>query len=248
MERRLERHEFLTGLHELLQPRTYLEVGLDDGYGLSLSHAKSIGIDPDYHITRELRGEYLLARRTSDEFFAGDEAADFFAGIPLDLAFIDGMHHAEFAYRDFVNIERLCGPGSVVVFDDMLPRNPEEASRVRTTDYWTGDVFKVAGILLDLRPGLAVIPVDTEPTGTLLVAGLDPTSTTLADAYEGLLVHLTSPDPQVVPDDILERSHAADARELLSWPGWRDLVALRAGPQVPDAGAPFAHRLAAAFA
>ena len=246
MERRLERHEFLTGLHEVLRPRTYLEVGLDDGHGLSLSNAKSIGIDPDYRITRELRGEYLLARRTSDEFFAGPEAAEFFAGIPLDLAFIDGMHHAEFAYRDFINIERLCGPGSVVVFDDMLPRNPEEAARERTTDDWTGDVYKVAGILRALRPELAVVPVDTEPTGTMVVVGLDPTSTTLADAYEGLLPHLTSADPQVVPASILERARAANARELLSWPGWRDLVALRADPSAPDAAAGLARRLAAA--
>jgi predicted O-methyltransferase YrrM len=239
----MERHEFLSALHELLRPRTYLEVGLDDGYGLSLSHAKSVGIDPDYHITRELRGEFLLARRTSDEFFAGDEASEFFAGIPLDLAFIDGMHHAEFAFRDFVNIERLCGPGSLVVFDDMLPRNHEEASRVRTTDYWTGDVFKVAGILRELRPELAVIPVDTEPTGTLIVVGLDPTSTTLADAYDELLPLLTSADPQVVPPHILERTNAANALALLRWPGWRDLIALRAGTPAPDAS----RRLASAF-
>ena len=243
----MQRHEFLAGLHKVLRPRTYLEVGLDDGYGLSLSHAKSIGIDPDYHITRELRGEYLLARRTSDAFFAGDEAADFFAGIPLDLAFIDGMHHADFAYRDFVNIERLCAPGSVVVFDDMLPRNHEEASRERTTDYWTGDVFKVAGILRELRPELAVIPVDTEPTGTLVVAGLNPASTTLADAYGALLPHLTSADPQVVPRRVLKRSHAADPLELLDWPGWREAVALREGAHPPDAGVPFARRLAADF-
>jgi hypothetical protein len=79
------------------------------------------------------------------------------------------------------------------------------------------------------------------------VAGLVATSTTLADAYDGMLAHLTSPDPQVVPAEILERVGAADARELLAWPGWREVAAFRGGPQAPDAGLAFARRLATAF-
>ena len=36
----------------------------------------------------------------------------------MDLAFIDGLHLFEFSLRDFMNVEKLAHPGSVVVFDD----------------------------------------------------------------------------------------------------------------------------------
>ena len=80
---------------------------------------------------------------TSDDFFA--RADPIVSGGDRRLAFIDGMHlKLEFALRDFINLEKLTHPGSVVVFDDVLPRNNEEASRVRHSLFWAGDVYKVA--------------------------------------------------------------------------------------------------------
>jgi len=227
----LTRHELLTGLHEVLQPRSYLEIGVDDGRSLTLSRAKTIGVDPAFHVTNALQADLLLARATSDDFFATGQAAEHLDGTPLDLAFIDGMHLAEFAYRDFVNVERLCGPMSVIVLDDMMPRSIHEAARDRYTDSWAGDVFKVVELLREHRPDLTVVPINTFPTGVVLIFGLDPRSSVLADRYEELLPRLIEPDPQAVPDHVIERSRAVDGRDLIAWSGWAEVRDLRTRPR-----------------
>ncbi|MFF1877898.1 class I SAM-dependent methyltransferase [Leifsonia sp. NPDC058230] len=224
---RLTRHEFVSGLHRVLQPRTYLEIGVENGFGLELSRARTIGIDPDFHITREVKAPLELARVTSDEFFARDDPLGFFEGTPIDLAFVDGMHLIEYAYRDLMNIEEFSAPATVVVFDDVLPRSVEEAARQRHTDAWTGDVFKLVGILRRHRPDLALLLVDTQPTGSLVVLGLDASSTVLADAYDGVIEGAVTDDPQDVPADLLARREALDPLDLLWWPGWHDLVRAR---------------------
>lgn len=227
----LTRHEFLTGLHAALQPRTYLEIGVDDGRSLTLSNAKAIGVDPAFHITNPIHADLLLARDTSDDFFASDRAREHLDGVPLDLAFIDGMHLAEFAYRDFLNVERLTAPTSIIVLDDMMPRSVHEAARDRYTDSWAGDVFKVVELLRSERPDLVVIPVNTHPTGVVLVARLDGASTVLADRYDALLPALQAVDPQDVPDHVLRRTRAVDGRDLLAWDGWSGLRELRSRPR-----------------
>ena len=224
---RQTRHEFISGLHVLLKPRTYLEIGVEDGFGLALSSATTIGVDPEFHVTREVRAPLQLVRATSDEFFARPDPTEFFGGHPVDLAFIDGMHLAEFAYRDLLNVERFAAPGTVVVFDDVLPRSVDEAARVRHTEEWAGDLFKLPGILRELRPDLGLLLVNTEPTGMLVVLGLDPSSTALAEAYESVAGRLVAADPQEVPDAVLQRHDAADALDVLWWAGWPEVVAAR---------------------
>jgi hypothetical protein len=121
--------------------------------------------------------QYLLAialGRTSRSHPLGSRSP--FWPTPIDLAFIDGMHLFEFALRDFINVERYCEPSSVVVFDDMLPRDVDEAARERHTQAWTGDVFKLRDVLVALRPDLRLTVVDTEPTGLLIVSNLSPTN------------------------------------------------------------------------
>ena len=54
-------------------------------------------------------------------------------GTRLDLVFVDGMHLFEFALRDFMNVERHADWWSVIVFDDILPRDVDEAARERHT-------------------------------------------------------------------------------------------------------------------
>ena len=221
--------QFLSGLHRVLQPRTYLEIGVSNGRSLALSRVPSIGVDPAFKVTAPIACDVQLVRATSDDFFATSEAVAHFGGTPVDFAFIDGLHLAEFAYRDFMNVERLCSPSSVVVLDDMLPRSDEEAARVQIRGGWAGDVFKVVEILRQRRPDLVVLPVNTEPTGVVVVVGLDPHSTVLGDIYDEVLEALESPDPQHVPDHVINRKGAADARALLDLPVWSDLRRLRDG-------------------
>jgi len=100
----MSRHQFLRALHRKLAPRTYLEIGVSDGRSLTLSRARSIGVDPAFKVTAPVCCDLELVRATSDEFFA--ERPTLFDGAVVDLAFIDGLHVAEFAFRDFINVER----------------------------------------------------------------------------------------------------------------------------------------------
>ncbi|WP_370616439.1 class I SAM-dependent methyltransferase [Mumia sp. Pv 4-285] len=229
----MSRHDLLAGLHERLQPRTYLEVGVRNGESLALSSTRSIGVDPAYSVDREIEADVQLVRATSDDFFAREDPLAHFAGVPVDLAFIDGMHLSEFALRDFLNTEPHLARTGVVVFDDMLPRNSLEAARVRRTAQWAGDVYKVAEVLRRRRPDLVVLLVNTSPTGTVVVAGVDP-ATALKDAvYEAELAYCLAPDPQDVPSEYLDRSTAVNARALLELSVWDTLVKRRESDNEP---------------
>lgn len=244
----MERHEFLAALHVGLRPRNYLEIGVGTGLSLALSRAPSIGVDPQFNVQTELRTDVHLVRATSDRFFGRRDPLHYLrggrnpwrnlrhnrpllgrlAGRPtVDFAFIDGLHLFEFALRDFMNAERHSAATTVIVLDDMLPRNVTEAARDRTTQDWTGDVYKVAGVLRDYRPDLIVIPVDTQPTGLLVVLVPDHASTVLQDHYDEILGANLLPDPQPVPSSVLERLGAVDPEAFLETRAWRTIVRSR---------------------
>ena len=145
----------------------------------------------------------------------------------IDLAFIDGMHLFEFALRDFMNVERHSTPTTVIVLDDMLPRNVVEAARDRTTQDWAGDVYKLVAVLREYRPDLIVIPVDTQPTGLLVVLAPDHTSTVLRDHYDEIVVANLVPDPQPVPTSVLDRLGAVPPEAFLETGAWRTIVRSR---------------------
>ncbi len=241
----MTRHEFLRRIHELARPRNYLEIGVNNGRSLALSRVPSIAVDPAFKITVPQRLDVHLVKATSDDFFARRDPlrhlrsgrnpvrnlrrgrapfAHYRGGTTIDLAFIDGMHLFEFALRDFMNVERFCHWTSVIVFDDMLPRDVDEAARDRHTGAWAGDVFKVIPVLRQYRPDLTIIPVDTSPTGVLMVLGADPTSTVLKANYDEIVATWVTPDPQVVPAEILERRDAVSPETLLEAPFWPSLV------------------------
>jgi hypothetical protein len=224
----LNRHEFLKGVHERLRPRSYLEIGVNDGRSLTLSRAKTIAVDPAFKVTSELACDLQLVKATSDDFFAREDPFAWFPRKTPDLAFIDGMHLFEFAFRDFINTERRSEPGGVIILDDMLPRSVHEAARDRYTDAWTGDVYKVATVLEQLRPDLTVVPIDTSPTGVVLVVGLDPTNTALSDRYDEILAEHVYDDPQQVPDEVLHRRSAADPDAVLHCWVWTAIIETRA--------------------
>jgi hypothetical protein len=230
----VQRHQLLAGLQQRLRPRTYFEIGVRKGKSLELSRTPTVGVDPFFEVNREIRCDVHLVRTTSDEFFARRHP---FAHLPepvLDLAFIDGMHLAEFALRDFMNTERFCHPASVIVIDDVLPRNVVEASRGRVgpTEHgaWAGDVYKVLEVLRRLRPDLLVLEVDTKPTGTVVVLRPDPTNDVLHAAYDDLVPQLVSPEPQDVPAWVLGRTTAIDPKVLLRSSVWSELRRIRERP------------------
>ena len=226
-------YAFLRGIHERLEPRTYVEVGVRHGDSLALSRARSVGIDPAFSITAELQCDVQLVRSTSDEFFARPHAFDFFEGVPVDFAFIDGMHLAEFAFRDFLGVEPAMASTGIIALDDMLPRNGLEAARDRLTQGWAGDVFKVVEVLRRHRPDLVIVLVNTRPTGTALVFGVDPTWSGADDVIAAETPYFLAVDPQTPPQHYLDRTVAVAPETVLSSSVWDVLVAERENP-TPD--------------
>ncbi|HEY6740496.1 MAG TPA: class I SAM-dependent methyltransferase [Actinopolymorphaceae bacterium] len=224
----MNRHEFLSRLHEVYQPRTYFEIGVNDGRSLTLSRVPSVAVDPAHKVTTELRCDLHLIKSTSDDFFAREKPFEHLGDEPLvDLAFIDGMHLFEFALRDFINAEKYADWSSVIVFDDQLPRNVPEAARDRHTTAWTGDVYKIIPALQRYRPDLRVAVMDTSPTGVVVVFGADPSSTVLSDKYDEIMDTYLLKDPQQIPEEILTRSCAMSPEALFEAPFWSSLVAAR---------------------
>ena len=213
--------EFLSRVHELLQPRSYLEIGVRNGDSIALSKAKSIGVDPAYKISEEIQlgPNVTLREATSDDFFAEPDPLAPFDEPTVDLAFIDGLHLYEYVLRDFMNTEKYAAPGSVIIFDDILPRKTVEAARDRETRAWTGDVWKIIPTLTRLRPDLVCLQVGTQPTGLLVVLGADPTSTVLNASYDDLLKQYVDSDEDP-PAEILQRTAAIPPQKILVAPFW----------------------------
>jgi len=178
-------------LHEVLEPKWYLEVGTQTGASLKLAKARSISVDPVYHLREEVMGtkpELMMVQETSDAFFVSGilEARK----IKVDLAFLDGMHLFEYLLRDFINTEAHMAPGGMICLHDCLPWCANMTVRNRAecqTNAWTGDVWKVVPVLQKYRPDLRLEVLDAAPTGLVLVSGLDPANTTLKDNYDAIL-------------------------------------------------------------
>ena len=132
----------------------------------------------------------------SDAFFKSF-AAEAILGGKVEFAFLDGLHLAEFLLRDFINTERVCRANSVIAIHDCFPLDVPMARRHETgpavvrsgryPDYWTGDVWKFMAALRIYRPALQVYVVDAQPTGLVLVTGLEPQSTILQDNYYNIV-------------------------------------------------------------
>lgn len=210
----MTRYEFLAALHVLLKPATYLEIGVQHGLSLRLANCQAIGVDPSPQVGSPLGPNAYIVQETSDVFWTRTDAQAL-AG-QLDLAFIDGMHLVEFVVRDFRGVEALAHPGTVVVMDDVLPRNHAEAARRQCPGDWTGDVWKIHEILSIRRPDLTVTLVDTQPTGLLVVTGLDPASRVLHDGYDEIVGRWVTDDPQTVPPWVLSRRDADDPGAVLA--------------------------------
>jgi len=108
----------------------YLEIGCKTNESFnSIVASNKVGVDPERGGTH---------RMTSDAFFAqcGDRR--------FDIIFIDGDHSYEQARRDVVNALRHLPVGGWLVLHDMFPRNWREAHKDQISQFWTGEVWKVA--------------------------------------------------------------------------------------------------------
>lgn len=171
-----------------LRPRTYVEIGVFQGRSLELAKPPTlaIGIDPEPRLLRPAAGNQKIFATTSDAFFADHDINAEFGGIPVDLAFIDGMHRFEYAMRDFSNLERACTRQSTILLHDCYPRDRETAERTQTQTFWSGDIWRLVVLLKKYRPELEIHTIGTPPTGLGVVRNLDPDSRFIQDNHDRL--------------------------------------------------------------
>jgi tetratricopeptide (TPR) repeat protein len=179
----------LRKLHQHLRPATYMEIGVETGQSMALAEPATLclGIDPEPRIEKTLPPRCEMFTLTSDAFFARFNVRELLGRQPLAFAFIDGLHVFEAALRDFVNIERLAAPDSVVAVHDCIPLDERTSARERTTNFWSGDVWKLVPCLKKYRPDLSLVSVAAKPTGLGLITGLDPENRVLEDRYEQIV-------------------------------------------------------------
>lgn len=195
----------LQQLHQAIAPQLYFEIGVRHGRSLALAAGTAVAVDPAPELTVQPPAGATVYRETSDFFFLGKAQQALARGV--DLAFIDGMHRAEYVLRDIMNVERFARPTLAAAIDDVFPSHPLQAERDRRSRVWCGDVWKIAYVLARHRPDLLVLRLDVEPAGLLLVAGFDPGNKALRENYNPIARELVYQSPQV-PPEVLNRQGA----------------------------------------
>ncbi len=212
----------LARVHAYVRPATYVEIGVARGDSLALvrPETRAIGIDPEPRVKQPLGSLQKIFAETSDEFFARHDAIAELGGRRVRMAFIDGLHHFDYALRDFANLEPLCDPDSLIFVHDCHPLDERTAAREQTTAFWSGDVWRLIGLLKRHRPDLSVHTIATRPTGLGLITGLDPGSRVLREN----LPELTAEGLAMGFDTIAGRK--ADALNLIpnDWSALRALL------------------------
>jgi hypothetical protein len=179
-------YAWLDRFYTATAPETVIEIGVFDGASLARVRPPTlaIGVDPNPNVSHPLTAETHIFPETSDAFFARHGPDALLAGHPLGIGFIDGLRLYEQALKDFINLERYCGPRSVILFHNTIPLDEATQDRARETQFHTGDVWKTVLCLKHYRPDLDIFTIPTPWTGLTVVTGLDPTSRVLADRYE----------------------------------------------------------------
>ncbi len=202
--------QILARIHEHLKPATYLEIGIAEGLSFEIVSPETLalGIDPNPQLRNPHGPRQQVFAQTSDSFFAQRDVISELGGKTLDLAFIDGLHHLEFALRDFINVEKYCSPDSIILIHDVYPIDAVSASRERASRFWSGDIWRLILILKKYRPDLTVNVIGARPTGLGAVQNLDPHSSVLAERQQEIIDEFLALDVSVLDgrkDDMLNR-------------------------------------------
>jgi len=196
--------EALGRIHANLRPATYVEVGIRNGASFCLASPEipAVGIDPNPLIDMEkLPARHVIIRDTSDNYFQSGRMSSCLSGLPVDLAFIDGMHLFEFALRDFIALEKSAHASATILVHDCYPLNELTARRKQETPFWSGDVWKLILCLKQYRQDLKVITLPCPPTGLAVITSLDPSSTVLPDSLDAIYNEYISLDFSTIEHD-----------------------------------------------
>jgi hypothetical protein len=151
----MERFDIINHLISVNNYKSFLEIGTQNQINFSnvnIDHKVCVDPDPESNPT------YLM---TSDEFFKINKTK-------FDIVFIDGLHHADFVYRDIVNSLKILNKNGCLVIHDCIPFNelaqiiPLEKASEMGTIAWNGDVWKSIIKLRTERKDLKINVVDTD--------------------------------------------------------------------------------------
>ncbi|MCW3017270.1 MAG: hypothetical protein JWO02_4362, partial [Solirubrobacterales bacterium] len=177
---------WLERIYAFLNPSSVLEIGVSKGLSLATVRppAIAIGVDPVPSSILPLQANSHIFPETSDAFFDAHRLDGLLGGHPLGAAFIDGLHLYEQSLKDFINVERYCGPESVVMFHDTIPLDEPTQSRATDTQFHTGDVWKTVLALRRYRPELDIFTIATPWTGLTVVTGFTDEDSGFAARYD----------------------------------------------------------------
>jgi hypothetical protein len=195
--------QLLARLHAHLRPRTYVEIGVETGATLRLVQpgTRALGIDPQPAVAFRLPENVRIFTETSDAFFANRDVRTELGGASVDFALIDGMHHFEYALRDFMHLEPLCARASTILVHDCFPHDRRTALRERETYFWTGDVWRLLVLLKKHRRDLSIHTIASPPTGLAFIRNLDPSSTFISDNLAALCEEFMALDYSFLAED-----------------------------------------------
>lgn len=150
---------------------SYLEIGVFKGRTLVAVKAPfKWGVDPQplFDAQSALPAGTRVSVEPSDEFFGKLPS-----NVIFDVAFLDGLHVAEQAYRDVINAFRHAHHATAILVDDVVPDDdlsaiPDERISLEkkreagiTNRRWHGDVWKIAPALRQYHPELTCKVIHT---------------------------------------------------------------------------------------
>ncbi len=146
----MTRTEIINALIKKHSYKKYLEIGVrNPTHNFNAIEAEhKVGVDP----ATTAQATHCM---TSDEFFR-QNSQDF------DLIFVDGLHHAEQAYKDVINGLNCLAEGGSIVVHDCKPRSYEAQLVPRVQTVWNGDVWKAWVLLRFKRDDLTMFVVDAD--------------------------------------------------------------------------------------
>lgn len=143
-----DRSQLINYLIKTYNFKTYLEIGLDDGYNFKRIECESKeSVDPyfqDDHSKYDLTfnddlpyeiKSMLTYRMTSDDFFKQNTKT-------YDIIFIDGLHTEEQVGKDIINSIKILNDNGLIVVHDCLPKSKEAQIIPRIQGEWNGTVWK----------------------------------------------------------------------------------------------------------
>jgi hypothetical protein len=151
----MERFDIINHLIKVNDYKSFLEIGTQKQINFNkVKIERKVCVDPD----ENSNSTYLM---TSDDFFKINKDT-------FDIVFIDGLHHADYVYRDIINSLRILNNGGCLVVHDCIPFSenaqiiPMENAYNKGTVAWNGDVWKAIIKLRTERNDLIIKVVDED--------------------------------------------------------------------------------------